>query len=203
MPIPPVLLDYRDGEVADADFAELVAKVVAHMDEVNPDVVITFGPTGITDHPDHKTMHLATEEAFQRYTGRAGNHARLLYFAIPPEIAREFELELEGPEAVPNVVVDISDVLNLKLKALRIHGSQMDIQEMTDRMEAGMKWDSEPFHQALPLCRMGRSFRASGRRNLDTSVVLRWILHPDPSPAMWSAPSRLRKSAPEMALRRT
>jgi LmbE family N-acetylglucosaminyl deacetylase len=147
---PPVLLGYRDGEVADADFAELVAKVVAHMDEVNPDVVITFSPTGITDHPDHKTMHLATEEAFQRYTGRAGNHARLLYFAIPPEIAREFELELEGPEAVPNVVVDISDVLNLKLKALRIHGSQMDIQEMTDRMEAGMKWDSEPFHQALP-----------------------------------------------------
>ena len=146
---PPVLLGYRDGEVADADFAELVAKVVAHMDDVSPDVVITFGPTGITDHPDHKTMHQATVEAFQRYTGKAGNRARLLYFAIPPEIAREFELEIEGPEAVPNVVVDISDVLTLKLKALRIHGSQMDIQEMTDKIEAGLKWDSETFHQAL------------------------------------------------------
>lgn len=134
---PPVLLGYRDGEVADADFAELVWKVSTHMDEVNPDVVITFGPTGITDHPDHKTMHLEMVEAFQRYTERVGNHSCLLYFAIPPEIAQGFELEIEGPEAVPNVVVDISDLLTLKLKALRIHGSQMDIQEMTDKMEAG------------------------------------------------------------------
>jgi len=31
-------------------------------------------------------------------------------------------------------VVDISDVLTLNLKALRIHGSQMDIQEMMDKL---------------------------------------------------------------------
>ena len=113
------------------------------MDEINPDVVITFGPTGITDH---KTMHLATVEAFQRDTKRVGNHSRLLYFAILPEIAQEFELEIEWPETVPKVVVDISYVLTLKLKALRIHGSQMDIQEMTDKMESGMKWNRETFH---------------------------------------------------------
>ena len=140
---PPVLLGYRDGEVADADFAELVGKVSTHIDEINPDVVITFGPTGITDN---KTMHLATVEAFQRDTKRVGNHSRLLYFAILPEIAQEFELEIEWPETVPKVVVDISYVLTLKLKALRIHGSQMDIQEMTDKMESGMKWNRETFH---------------------------------------------------------
>ena len=131
---PPVLLGYRYGEVADADFAELVGKVSTHMDEDNPEVVITFGPTGITDHWDHKTMHLARVEAFQRDTEMLGNHSHLLYFAIPLEIAQEFDLKIEGPEAVPNVVVDISDVLTLNLKALRIHGSQMDIQEMMDKL---------------------------------------------------------------------
>lgn len=147
---PPVLLDYRDGEVADADFAELVSMVEAQMDEDKPDAVITFGPTGITGHSDHITMHRATVEAFYRHTRKVGEGPRLLYFAIPPEIAREFDLEIAGPEAEPNVEVDISDVLALKLKALRIHGSQMDIQEMTDRMEDGMGWDSEMFHQAIP-----------------------------------------------------
>lgn len=131
---PPVLLGYRYGEVADADFAELVGKVSTHMDEGNPDVVITFDPTGITDHWDHKTMHLARVEAFQRDTEMLGNHSHLLYFAIPLEIAQEFDLKIEGPEAVPNVVVDISDGLSLNLKALRIHGSQMDIQEMMDKL---------------------------------------------------------------------
>lgn len=147
---PPVLLGYRDGEVADADFAELVAKVEAQMDEVKPDVVITFGPTGATQHSDHITMHRATVEAYHLHTRKGGKGARLLYFAVPPEIAREFDLEVEGPEAEPNVEVDISDVLTLKLKALRIHGSQMDIQEMTDKLEAGMEWNSEMFHQAIP-----------------------------------------------------
>ena len=147
---PPVLLGYRDGEVADADFAELVAKVEAQMDEVKPDVVITFGPTGITGHSDHIMMHRATLEAFHRHTRKVGEGPRLMYFAIPPEIAREFDLEIEGPEAEPNVEIDISDVMALKLKALRVHGSQMDIQEMTDKMEAGMKWDTETFHQAFP-----------------------------------------------------
>ena len=147
---PPVLLGYRDGEVADADFAELVAKVAAQMDEVEPDVVITFGPTGATHHSDHITMHKATVEALQRHTRKVGEGARLLYFAIPPDIAREFDLEITGPEAEPNVEIDISDVMELKRKALRIHGSQMDIQEMTDKMEAGMEWNTEMFHQAIP-----------------------------------------------------
>jgi LmbE family N-acetylglucosaminyl deacetylase len=147
---PPVLLGYRDGEVADADFDGLVAKVEAQMDEDKPDVVIAFGPTGITGHSDHITVHRATVEAFHRYTRKVGEGARLLYFAITPEIAQEFDLEIAGPEAEPNVEIDISDVLTLKLKALRIHGSQMDIQEMTDKMEDGMKWDTEMFHQAIP-----------------------------------------------------
>jgi LmbE family N-acetylglucosaminyl deacetylase len=147
---PPVLLGYRDGEVADATFDGLVAKVEAQMDEDKQDVVITFGPTGITGHSDHITMHRATVEAFHRHTRKVGEGSRLLYFAIPPEIARAFDLEIAGREAKPNVEIDISDVLELKLTALRIHASQIDIQEMTDKMEDGMKWDIETFHQAIP-----------------------------------------------------
>jgi LmbE family N-acetylglucosaminyl deacetylase len=50
---PPRFLGYRDQELADADFEEAVGRVVSEMDRVTPDVVLTFGPLGISGHTDH------------------------------------------------------------------------------------------------------------------------------------------------------
>jgi LmbE family N-acetylglucosaminyl deacetylase len=48
---PPRFLDYRDQELADADFEEAVGRVVSEMDRVTPDVVLTFGPSASPDTP--------------------------------------------------------------------------------------------------------------------------------------------------------
>jgi LmbE family N-acetylglucosaminyl deacetylase len=47
------LLDYRDGELNQADPAEIIAKIVAHVRRVQPDVVVTFDQNGLYGHPDH------------------------------------------------------------------------------------------------------------------------------------------------------
>jgi LmbE family N-acetylglucosaminyl deacetylase len=61
---PPEFLGYRDGELEQANLSELAGKVLSHMERVRPDVVITFGPRGITDHGDHKMVHSATGRRF-------------------------------------------------------------------------------------------------------------------------------------------
>ena len=57
---PPILLDYRDQELITADFATLTQDVWRVMVSVRPEVVITFGPSGISGHEDHTTIHRAT-----------------------------------------------------------------------------------------------------------------------------------------------
>lgn len=145
---PPILLGYRDQELQEADFDEVVGKISSVMSNVQPDVVVTFGPTGITRHSDHVTVHKATLEAFHRHLASSG-HAKLYYFAIPKEIAEEFDLKAEGPEVSPTVQIDVSGYVELKLKVLRGYRSQEDIQELADMMEK-RPWSSEWFHQVYP-----------------------------------------------------
>ena len=146
---PPEFLGYRDGELEQADLSELAGKVLSHIERVRPDVVITFGPRGITDHGDHKMVHRATVEAFHRY--RADNEVdpRLMYFAIPKEMMEHFDLELDGPEVEPTILIDISGYLGVKIKALRMHNSQEDVQELADMVQDG-RYGIEGFHQAYP-----------------------------------------------------
>ncbi len=149
LPNPPTLLDYRDQELKLADFQELVAKVLAVMERVRPDVVLTFGPLGISRHDDHIIVHQATTEAFHRYRSSSGREPRLLYGAIAREEAKKFELDLPGPDGDPNVLVDVAEQWPLKVQALRLYRSQEDAQELAG-MFARMPWRFETFHQAYP-----------------------------------------------------
>lgn len=46
-------LGVADGAIASAPAGALVADLVDLISDVDPDVVVTFGPDGITGHPDH------------------------------------------------------------------------------------------------------------------------------------------------------
>ena len=46
-------LDYIDGEVDQADPAEIIGKIVVHIRSIRPQVVVTFPPDGNYGHPDH------------------------------------------------------------------------------------------------------------------------------------------------------
>ncbi len=72
-------LGFEDGGCAAAPASEAVARLSALIDRVRPDTVLTFGPDGITGHPDHQTVSTWATAAFAR---AAPSQARLLYAAV-------------------------------------------------------------------------------------------------------------------------
>jgi LmbE family N-acetylglucosaminyl deacetylase len=77
-------LGYEDGTLAAMDPAAPVDKLAAVIAEVRPDTILTFGPDGVTFHPDHQTVSKWARAAWDA-TGRT---ARLLYSTVTDEHLR-------------------------------------------------------------------------------------------------------------------
>jgi LmbE family N-acetylglucosaminyl deacetylase len=66
-------LDYRDGELDQADQRHVESEIAHHIRRIRPDVVVTFDPTGFYGHPDHiaicrlttGAVHTAANPAFE------------------------------------------------------------------------------------------------------------------------------------------
>jgi LmbE family N-acetylglucosaminyl deacetylase len=114
-------LSYRDGQLADADPDKIVGQLVDIMAAMQPQAVITFGPDGISGHPDHLAIHRFTTAAFDR----AGLPARLYYLAPS-------EATLQGCGVIPEeevaggpvAAIDVADQLVTKVRAIQSHASQ-------------------------------------------------------------------------------
>ena len=133
---------YPDGGLADVPRAELVGKIAAILDDERPDVVATFGPDGITGHPDHITIGQATTEAFLRLVdGRGPGLRRLTYGAIRQSVIDKWNRRrvAEGLEpfdptivyhfrGVPDeridIAIDTSAVAPLVRRAMLEHRTQ-------------------------------------------------------------------------------
>jgi LmbE family N-acetylglucosaminyl deacetylase len=138
-------LGYDDGHVANVPFEALVDRLAAIMAEERPDVVGSFGPDGITGHPDHVTVGAATDAAFDRVAAQDGDGLqRLVHGAMPHSVwarwndtRRRKGLEPWDPDAVYHlrgvpdeqigVTVDVSSVAMHVVAGLRQHRSQLHV----------------------------------------------------------------------------
>ena len=118
---PPILLNYRDQELVHAELEELSAQVASIMERVRPDVVITWGPTGISNYDGHVVIHRATVGAFHRYSSSVDIPPRLFFVALTEEVAERFEIALDGSEKSPTGIMDITEHKSIKLEALRTY----------------------------------------------------------------------------------
>ena len=85
---PPILFGLHDqlkmGEGLRPhmeQLAELRTRVTKLFDELQPDAVITWGPSGWTGHPDHRLVSSVVTEVFQSRTWQ--HPAQLYYPAVP------------------------------------------------------------------------------------------------------------------------
>lgn len=136
-------LDYVDGRLDRADPDQLAAHVAQAIERSAADAVISFGPHGVTRHPDHIACHQAALAGAQR----SSRPVRLFYIALPDEWAQRFEVD--GPEAQPTHRIAIDGFFETKLTALACHFSQQDAREFFLGLSAGGQTE-ELFHQALP-----------------------------------------------------
>jgi LmbE family N-acetylglucosaminyl deacetylase len=163
------LLGYRDSGMPGTEdnkhpdaqvshpIEEVAGRVVKHIRELKPDVVITFDPIGGYKHPDHIHTHRATVLAFERaddpsFHPEAGGpfKPRALYYQVfprrilrlmvrlmpllgrdPTKFGRNKDVNLKELAEVDfpvHVRVDITPVTKIKQEAGRQHASQGGVQ---------------------------------------------------------------------------
>lgn len=116
-----LFLDIRDKTVEFADENTLTTRIANLIQEVDPDVVLTFHEK-LGGHPDHCAIGKATTAAFQR-TGQRG----ALYFITFGEAMER--PERYGYSRKDVVKIDVHAHLDAKLAAFRAHRCQSELDE--------------------------------------------------------------------------
>jgi len=119
---PPRLLDYADGHLQEADVETMIGHVLSVVQQIQPQVMLSFGSDGLSGHPDHIAVGQCAAKAFHR----AENVAALYTVAVPCSLAKRLEMSQVRP--VPDEAitfdVDISEAWEAKLAAMRCHATQ-------------------------------------------------------------------------------
>ena len=147
------VLGVPDGGCAAVPSAAGASLVRRWIDAVRPDAIATFGPEGMTGHPDHRAVHHWVTDAWRQ----AGHPGALLYATVPPAFHARWghvndRIGLwEGeppctPEADLALTVDCTPVLDRKVAALDAHASQTrPLAELIGRPTLRAWWATEWF----------------------------------------------------------
>jgi LmbE family N-acetylglucosaminyl deacetylase len=172
-------LGLRDGECDLAHDGASIGAICDVVDDVEPDTIVTFGPDGMTNHADHRTVSRWATEAWRR-AGRG----ELLYATITHDhVSRHRDLHdrigvfAEFPDGRP-VSVSRSCIalecaltereLDRKRRALAAHGSQTaGLVELMGEATYRTWWRDEHFRAPrsteIARCEVAAWMQAGGR----------------------------------------
>ncbi|WP_261300743.1 PIG-L deacetylase family protein [Paenibacillus andongensis] len=120
------LLHYADGSLINQDINEMAAKIESVIMQLQPHVVVTFPPNGVTGHRDHIAISRATEQAvLQSEEKLMPPHFCTLFFASIPHYY-DYCADSAPTGAVPITgKVNIGNQREIKGRALHAHRSQI------------------------------------------------------------------------------
>ena len=137
-----------DGGVSSVNFEQTLELIIRHVQEYQPEIVLTFQPNGSNGHPDHIATHTLVYTALERL----GRPCTLWYYSAPREYMTELFVqkpELEAGYVPPNVFFDVTHRVGLKLKAISMHRSQaLSTVDFFRRFAERITLES--YHQAYP-----------------------------------------------------
>lgn len=119
-------LGYKDGSLSNNLYHEVAAKIEQLVEELQPEVLLTFDHQGISGHLDHIFVSLVTTFIFRKTSGvkelylygereESLQKLRDSYFIYVPAGFKQSEIDL---------TVDISAVWLQKVAAIKVHESQ-------------------------------------------------------------------------------
>lgn len=130
-------LGFMDGMLAQTPKSLLVEKAVEQIRWIRPQVLIGFGPEGISRHPDHVAMSEVALEAFDaagdpsRYPDQLTDEVipwtahKLYQFEIAQEILDAWGVPLAGvPRERLTAFLDTSGYVDRKVEAFSCHRTQ-------------------------------------------------------------------------------
>jgi LmbE family N-acetylglucosaminyl deacetylase len=105
------VLDFPDGRLDALDPLRLEEVIAAHLQEVEPDVVVTYAVHGISGHPDHLVTHAVVKRVYCALRAQAVPYLRrLAFFTLPETDTTDRPDHLEGsPEDRIDCVVPVDD----------------------------------------------------------------------------------------------
>ncbi len=135
------MLDYAEGELDVVDFDHLVGRIVEPIRMHRPEVILSFGPDGVTGDTDHVVLSRAVRAAYDRAAQPlayeddleedqvAWRAAKLYQLVVPAEavaatLGSAAPDEAYGSPAAPTLALDLGDLAELKLAAISRHVSQ-------------------------------------------------------------------------------
>jgi LmbE family N-acetylglucosaminyl deacetylase len=109
------VLDLPDSGLKEMDPREIEAAVAAHIEQIQPQVVVTYAVHGISGFFDHLVAHAVVKRAYVELRGRVDYLKRLAFWTIPAEVAASaselFHLTGSKAEDIDVVItVDEEDV---------------------------------------------------------------------------------------------
>ena len=176
-------LGYCDGELDQAAPGRAIARLVAQIREIRPQVVITFGPDGAYGHPDHIAISQLTTAAVMAaadegyLTGDLLPHqTQKLYYAafraretaIYEHAFGDLVMPVDGverrmvawPEWMITTHLDTTDSWRLVWLALACHQTQVagiePLKRLTDKRHRAL-WGNQTFYRAVSFVNGGRT----------------------------------------------
>jgi LmbE family N-acetylglucosaminyl deacetylase len=149
------VLDYVDGQLPRADFYAVVADLTRRIRQIQPHLLLTYGPEGgVTSHTDHAMAGLFATAAFHWA-------ARSNVFHDLPEMGEPWQTQklyyatalftLEGrqpiAQAPATACIDVHQYFDLKIKAFKQHTTQSPLFPMFEE-HVGKREHQEMFHLA-------------------------------------------------------
>jgi len=136
--------DYHDQGLPQIDKNELAQKILEVMNQTDAEIIIGYGPEGITGHPDHIAGSQATQIAFQK------SNAQKLYYVNVPQILypiyRAYALTPNKPDPIPATIkVDVRKFKKLKMLAINSHASQKYFIGKIEQLEMSLNFNYEYF----------------------------------------------------------
>ncbi|MBN2149436.1 MAG: PIG-L family deacetylase [Anaerolineales bacterium] len=119
---PPHLLSYPDGGLTDADPERVEADILAVACQVHPQVLLSFGPDGLSGHPDHIAVGQWAAKAYSRVE----DIAALYTVAVSQSLVTQMGINQLRPvrDEMITLTVDVSPVWEMKQAAMRCHATQ-------------------------------------------------------------------------------
>lgn len=176
-------LDYMDGDLDKAEPPEAIARIVAQVRRVRPQVVVTFGPEGAYGHPDHiaisqfaaASVAAAADPSFASGNGAKPHGVSKLYYMIWPPAKlqayqaafKELKSVVDGvvrpatpwPDWVVTTVVDTEAHWTVAWEAINCHHTQLTIYDKLRSLpeeQHRVLWGSQEFYRVFSRVNGGR-----------------------------------------------
>jgi len=141
----PFLLQFQDGDIAKSEaLGPMIARLREIVNKVKPDVIITFGPEGVSGHPDHRIVGAAASEVFQWREKLDWKPQKLYYVVLPASLMPPDPGKVGlAPQSAAvsdefvTTVVDGGDYMDQTFQAMQCHVTQWaPVERMKGMFEA-------------------------------------------------------------------